>query len=102
MKKRVTFTVDEDVFEKLKYVPRGFSVSEFVSFMLKGMLEEVHGGFKTQEDFNKWVNSDPELKKVREGLREAWGPSFWKAQDKVAVLKKDINDKISTVRKKKT
>ena len=39
MKKRVTFTVDEDVFESLRMLPRGMSVSDYVNFMLRGMVE---------------------------------------------------------------
>lgn len=93
MKKRVTFTVDEDVFEGLKFVPRGFSVSEFVSFMLKGMLKEVQGKFHTQKEFEAWVNSDPKLKKIREGVREAWGPSFEKIDTAVEKFKKVVKPK---------
>lgn len=88
MKKRATFTVDEDVFEELKMVPRGFSVSEFVSFMLKGMLKEISGGvtgkgMMSKEEFEKWINSDPELKKVREAIRESWGPTVYPVVDGV-------------------
>ena len=102
MKKRVTFTVDEDVFEELKFVPRGFSVSEFVSFMLRGMLKELgQGRIFSQEEFEEWVNSDPKLKKVREGMREAWGPTVWKAADKVIDAKKKVKGKIKSIRGKK-
>lgn len=88
MKKRATFTIDEDVFEGLKMVPRSFSVSEFVSFMLRGMLKEMASGMSgkgmmSQEEFEKWVSSDPELKKVREGIRESLGPFVYPVVDKV-------------------
>ena len=68
MRKKLTISIDEGVYRELKRIPRGFSVSEFVSFMLKVMVREAKGSFRTQEDFEKWVNSDPELKKVREGI----------------------------------
>lgn len=88
MKKRATFTIDEDVFEGLKMVPRSFSVSEFVSFMLRGMLKEMASGMSgkgimSQQDFEKWVNSEPELKKVREGIRDSLGPVVYPMVDKV-------------------
>jgi len=30
----------------------------------------------SQEQFEEWVNSDPELKRIREGIKEAWGPTL--------------------------
>jgi len=102
MKKRATFTVDEDVFEELKFVPRGFSVSEFVSFMLRGMLQELKGGRVTsQEGFEKWVESDPELKRIREAMREAWGPTVWKAEDKVKEVTENVRKKLGDAKKRK-
>jgi hypothetical protein len=93
MKKRICLTIDEDVFRELKFVPRGFSVSEFVSFMLKGMLKEVQGKFHTQKEFEAWVNSDPELKRIREGIKEAWGPSIEKVDSAVEKVKKVVKSK---------
>lgn len=40
-------------------------------------------GMMSQEEFEKWVNSDPELKKVREAIRESWGPVVYPVVDKV-------------------
>jgi len=47
-----------------------------------------------QKEFEKWINSDPELKRIREGMREAWGPTVWKAADKVIDTKKKVTGKI--------
>jgi hypothetical protein len=93
MKKRICLTVDEDVFRDLKFVPRGFSVSEFVSFMLRGMLKEVQGKFHTQKEFDAWVNSDPELKRIREGIKEAWGPAIEKVDKTIEKVKGSIKTK---------
>lgn len=73
MKKKLTLSIDEDVYEKLQRVPRGFSVSEFVSFMLRGMLREMGSMGTPQDHFEEWVNSDPERKSIREAVIEAWG-----------------------------
>ena len=97
MRKKLTLSIDEDVYRELKFVPRGFSVSEFVSFMLKGMLKELQGKFSTQKEFEAWVNSDAELKKVREGIKEAWGPSIEKIDNAVENVKNVVKPK----RKKK-
>jgi predicted CopG family antitoxin len=96
MRRKLTLSIDDDVYEGLQEVPRKFSVSDFVSFMLRGMLQEFKGGRVAfdQEKFEKWIKSDPELKRIREGIREAWGPSVWKAQDKATEVKEIIKKKI--------
>jgi predicted CopG family antitoxin len=103
MRRKLTLSVDDDVYEGLQEVPRKFSVSDFVSFMLRGMLKEFRGGRIAfdHEEFEKWVKSDPELKRIREGIREAWGPTVWKAEDKVIDTKKKITGKAKGVRGKK-
>ena len=104
MKKRASFTIDEDVIEGLKLVPRGVSVSEFVNFMLKGLLAELKGAnvaFGTREEYEKWVNSDPELKRIREALREAWGPPVWKVADKLTEVKVNVTGRVKRLKGKK-
>lgn len=88
MKKRIAISVDDDVYEELKMVPRGFSVSDFVSFMLRGISNEIARGISgkgmmSKEEFEKWVNSDLELKRVREGIRDSWGPTVYPVVDGV-------------------
>jgi predicted CopG family antitoxin len=83
MRRKLTLSIDEEVYRRLKSVPRGFSVSEFVSFMLKAMLKEFRGNFSTQEEFEKWVAGDPQLERVREGIKEAWGPTLFPVIDKI-------------------
>ena len=102
MRKKLTLSFDDDVYEGLQEVPRKFSVSDFVSFMLRGMLQEFKGGRIAfdQKEFEKWVKSDPELKRIREGIREAWGPTVWKSEDKMKAVKDDIKKKLKGVYKK--
>ncbi len=89
MKKRIALSVDEEIFNQLKFIPRGFSVSDFVNLMLKGMVHELKGGmFESQEEFNKWVNADPELKRVREAIRDAWGPALHPVMEKLGLMEK--------------
>ena len=95
MKKRIALSVDEDIYEQLKFVPRGFSVSDFVSFMLRGMLQEVKNGrIFNEEEFEKWLNSDPELKRIREGIREAWGPTLYPVIDKINTVADKMKAKV--------
>jgi len=103
MRKKLTLSIDDDVYEGLQEVPRKFSVSDFVSFMLRGMLQEFKGGRVAfdQKEFERWVNSDPELKRIRQGIREAWGPTVWKAEDKMKAVIENIKKKPKSVDKKK-
>jgi len=102
MRRKLTLSIDDDVYEGLLEVPRKFSISDFVSFMLRGMLQEFKKGrIFNQEEFEKWVNSDPELKRIRQGMREAWGPTVWKAADKVIDAKKKVKGKIKSIGGKK-
>jgi predicted CopG family antitoxin len=102
MRKKLTLSIDDDVYEGLQEVPRKFSVSDFVSFMLRGMLQEFKKGrIFNEEEFEKWINSDPELKRIRAGIREAWGPTVWKAADKVINAKKKVKGTIKNIKEKK-
>ena len=99
MRKKLTLSIDEDVYEKLQFVPRGFSVSEFVSFMLRGMLREVGSMGMSQEQFEEWVKSDPELKRIREGIREAWGPTLNPVIEKIEAVTDNLKAKAGVKRK---
>jgi hypothetical protein len=64
--------------------------------MLQGMVNELKHGFTgSQEDYEAWVNSDPELKRLMEAMRDAWGPSVWKAKDKMAYARKKVMKNIT-------
>ena len=100
MRKKLTLSIDEDVYKELQYVPRGFSVSEFVSFMLRGMLKEIgQGRVFNQKEFEKWVDSDPQLKKVREGMREAWGPTLNPVIEKIDAVTDGLKAKVGIKKK---
>lgn len=99
MRKKLTLSIDEDVYRELKTVPRGFSISEFVSYMLRGMLKELRGNFSTQAEFEKWVDSDPQLKKVREGINKAWGPALFPAIDKIDTVTDELKAKVGIKKK---
>jgi predicted CopG family antitoxin len=103
MRRKLTLSIDDDVYEGLQEVPRKFSVSDFVSFMLRGMLQEFKRGRIAfdQKEFEKWVKSDPELKRIREGIREAWGPTVWKAAAKVKDAKDGLQGKVKNIKRGK-
>jgi predicted CopG family antitoxin len=44
MRKKITLTIDSDVYDELEELPRKVSISEFVDFMLKGYVETFKKG----------------------------------------------------------
>ncbi len=77
MKKRVTLTIDADVYKQLQDLPRKVSISEVVSWMLKGMMQDIKAGkMLTDEEFKQWVESTPEGKEFRKKLRGEYGPAY--------------------------
>ncbi len=98
MRKKLTLTIDADAYDMIKELPRTVSISEFVSFIIKAMYQDIKRGRElTQEEFNKWMESDPKLRDFRERLREHWGPAIIRIDDTI----NEIKEKIKPQRKKK-
>ena len=94
MRKKLTLTIDGDVYDMLTEVPRNISLSEVATFFFKAFIEDVKKGRElSQKEFDEWVKSDPGLKEVREYLRENLGPTVWKIEDTVNDLKKKVKRK---------
>jgi len=56
MKKKLTLTIDSDVYDGLEDLPRKVSVSEFVNFVLKAYIEVFKkGGFPSDEQLDEVV-----------------------------------------------
>ncbi len=94
MKKRVTFTVDKDVVEGLKKVPRGVSVSKMVSWILRGMIEDLTPGGKSPDEFARFMYNDPDGREVIEFMKEKWGPILYPVFDKVDAVTDSLKEKI--------
>lgn len=77
MKRKLTLTIDEDVYEGIEELPRKVSVSEMVTWVLKAMIEDVKKGRElNQEEFDKWIESTPEGKDFRERFLDKYGYLF--------------------------
>ena len=56
MRKKITLTIDSDVYDSLEELPRKVSVSEFVNFMLKAYIEAFKkGGMPNDEQLDEIV-----------------------------------------------
>jgi predicted CopG family antitoxin len=54
VRKKITLTIDSDVYDNLEELPRKVSVSEFVNLMLKGYIETFkRGHILSQEEVDE-------------------------------------------------
>ncbi len=97
MKRRLNITIDDDVYDMIKELPRKVSISEVISWFLKSMFEEIKRGGFTQEEFEKWVKSTPEGRDFRKRARQQFGPTIRKVEDKL----KGIKEKVVPQKRKK-
>ncbi|MBI5677634.1 MAG: hypothetical protein HZC52_03910 [Planctomycetes bacterium] len=94
MRKKLTLTIDGDVYDMLTEVPRNISLSEVATFFFKAFIADVKRGRElSQKEFDEWVESDAGLKEVREYLRGHLGPPIWKIEDTVNDIKKKVRRK---------
>ena len=91
MKKRVAFSVDEDVYDGLKQVPRGISVSEVVNWLLRALITDIQG--MPDEEFRKFMENDPRGKEVRKYLQDKLLPFFDTVDSGVEKVKKTLKPK---------
>ena len=91
MRKKLTLTIDAEVYDMIKELPRKVSISEVVSWVLKGMLQDIkkRRGL-TQEEVDAWLNSTPEGSDFKERIREHWGPTFSKIDDTIKKVKTTV------------
>ena len=76
MKKRLNLTIDSDLYADLEKLPRKVSVSEFVNFMLKSMMETAKKGRElTQEELDELIEGMGG-KELKEKFVETFGPFF--------------------------
>ena len=91
MKKRVAFSVDEDVYDGLKQVPRGISVSEVVNWLLRALITDIQG--MPDEELRKFMENDPRGKEVRKYLQDKLLPFFDTVDSGVEKVKKTLKHK---------
>lgn len=101
MKKRVTFTVDEEVYEGLKQIPRGVSVSEIVNWCLRSIIEDLKPNGMSDEEFVNFMDSDPRRREVRLYMKEKLAPIICPTLEAVEAIKNKTKHKLLSKRKLK-
>lgn len=91
MKKKITLSIDSDVYNELENLPRKISVSEFVSFMLKGYVETFKKGGRelTQEEVDAIIEKMGG-EEFRNRIRKTFGPAFDSIDSGVKWVKKAV------------
>lgn len=87
MRKKLTLTIEPEVYDMIKELPRKVSISEVFSWILKTMFEEFKRGNFTQEEFENWVNSTPEGRDFIERARAQFRPSIRKVEASLEKVK---------------
>src|SRR5208283_3511188 len=96
MKKRMTISIDEDVFNVLQEMPRTVSLSEVITWIVKSTFKEIKAGRElTSEELQDWMDSTPEGKDFRERLKEHWGPTVENLDAGIEKVKKSLKIKRS-------
>jgi predicted CopG family antitoxin len=84
MKKKITLSLDSDVYDALQELHRKVSISEVISWMLRSQFQEIKNGKQmSSEELKKWVDSTPEGQDFRERLKDHWGPTIHKIDDSI-------------------
>lgn len=97
MKKKITLSLDDDVYDALQEFPRKVSLSEVVSWVLRSMFQDIKAGRElTTKELQAWMDSTPEGRDYRDRLTEHLGPTFDKIDAAVDKVKKAV-----TIKKKK-
>ena len=98
MKKKLTLSIDDDVYEKLGEIPRKVSVSEVTSYFLKLFVEEIRLGRElTGDEVKAILDRTPEGRDFRERFRTIWGPKL----KKVDTVLESLRMSKKTLKKKK-
>lgn len=87
MKKKITLSIDSDLYADLDRLPRKVSVSEITTFLLKVFVEETKRGRELTEDEFDAVIKSMGGKEFVERTKAAFGPTFEKIENGVEFIK---------------
>jgi predicted CopG family antitoxin len=91
MKKKITLTIDSDVYDQLNDLPRKVSISEFINWTLKAMLQDIkEGKFHSGKEAREFIKQTPEGKDFLERSDEYLGPKLDKIIDEIENIKKTV------------
>lgn len=86
MRKKLTLTIDGDVYDELQMLSRRISVSEFVSGLLRILVQESNRNRMDGGELFEFINNYPGGgRHFKEILIERWGPTIFSIYEKMAM-----------------
>lgn len=98
MKRKLTLTIDPDVYDQLGELPRKVSISEIANWMLKALITDIQG--MSDEEFREFMDNDPRGREVRAYLKEKLEPFLNRVEPYMDKLDKIVNVKVGKKGKK--
>jgi hypothetical protein len=93
VKKRIAISVDDDVFEGIKDLPRRVSVSESMSLVLRMLVEAYKPNGMAPEEFRRKMLSDDRYREAFLYIADKLQPVFRKEDEIKAAVKKVLHKK---------
>ena len=91
MKKKITLSIDSDVYDQLNDLPRKVSVSEMVNWILKGMLQDIKNGRElTDKELQEYIKQTSEGRDFLERFQEIYGPKYDALVKEIETIKKAV------------
>lgn len=102
MRKKITLTVDAEMYDLIKDTPMKVSISEVVTWVLKAMVQDMKKGKElTDAELKVWMDSTSEGKEFRERLIAHWGPTVYAIEDGLGKIREKMVSKIKAKGKTK-
>ena len=94
MRKKITLTIDEDVYSQLHETPKGVSLSDVATFFFKVFLEEMKKVHElSQKKFDDLFNACPEDLALRLRIRKYIKPYTVKIEKKMNQIESALSPK---------
>jgi hypothetical protein len=102
MRKKITLTLDEDVYDRLQEIPKGVSLSDVATFHYKIFLEEFKKGRElTDKEFDELFNRTPEDLALRLRIRKYIKPTTLKLEKAMDKIEKKLKSPLTSPFKRK-
>jgi predicted CopG family antitoxin len=94
MKKRITLTIDEEVYEKLQDMPKRVSISEVVNYLIDAFIEEVKRGHSmNQQELKEWIEGTEDGRDFKIRFIEQYSPVLQRVTEKIEDIKEILGMK---------
>jgi predicted CopG family antitoxin len=102
MRKKITLSIDEDVYDSLQEIPKGVSLSDVATFAYKLFLEEFKKGRElTDKEVDDLFNRTPEDLALRLRIKKYIKPTTMKMEKAMDKVEKKLTGSLKAPFKRK-